>query len=137
MGHRLTSKNIRRWSLLILLLSVASTRKKLLKTTHTEEPRVHTNSESCNIRLRSKIYQFNSKQIIQILQPFLLQDFSDITTFFIRCIRIQLSRVNHFLLIDATDRSKISSERSLSNIFRRKPFAKTSFNILLWFGLLN
>ena len=42
-GSRLTAKNKRFWSLLILLLSVASVRKKLLKTTHTEERNVHTN----------------------------------------------------------------------------------------------
>ena len=39
--------------LLILLLSVASIRRKLLKNTHSEECSVHTNSESCNIRLDS------------------------------------------------------------------------------------
>ena len=36
-GYRLTAKNKRFWSLLILLLSVASIRRKLLKTIHTEE----------------------------------------------------------------------------------------------------
>ena len=35
-GYRLTAKNKRFWSLLILLLSVASISRKLLKTTHTE-----------------------------------------------------------------------------------------------------
>ena len=40
-------------SILILLLSVASIRRKLLKTTHTEERSVHTNSERCNIQLGS------------------------------------------------------------------------------------
>ena len=35
--YRLTSKNIRWWSLLILIISVASIRRKLLKTNHTEE----------------------------------------------------------------------------------------------------
>ena len=40
-------------SLLILLLSVASMRRKLLKTTNTEERySINTNSERCNIRLR-------------------------------------------------------------------------------------
>ena len=34
-GYRFTAKNKRFWSLLILLLSVASIRRKLLKTTHT------------------------------------------------------------------------------------------------------
>ena len=34
--------------LLILLLSVASIRRKLLKTTNTEEHSVHTNSETFN-----------------------------------------------------------------------------------------
>ena len=50
-NERGMSKNIR-W-LLILLLTVASIRRKLLKTAYTEEPSVRTNSESCNIRLRS------------------------------------------------------------------------------------
>ena len=36
-GYRLTEKNNRFWSLLILLLSVASIRRKLLKSTYTEE----------------------------------------------------------------------------------------------------
>ena len=36
-GYRLTAKNERFWSLLILLLSVASIRRKLLKSTYTEE----------------------------------------------------------------------------------------------------
>ena len=35
-GYRLTAKNNRFRSLLILLLSVASIRRKLLKTSHTE-----------------------------------------------------------------------------------------------------
>ena len=52
-GYRLTAKNKRFWSLLILLLSVVSIRRKLLKTTHTEESNVHSNSESCNIQLGS------------------------------------------------------------------------------------
>jgi len=38
---------------LIFLLSGASIRKKLLKTTNAEESVVHTNSESCNIQLGS------------------------------------------------------------------------------------
>ena len=52
-GYEHRSKNIRRWLLLILLLSVASIRRKLLKTAHTEERGIHTNSESCNIWLGS------------------------------------------------------------------------------------
>ena len=52
-GYRLTAKNNRFWSLLIFLLSVASLRRKLLKTTNAEERSVHTNSESCNIWLGS------------------------------------------------------------------------------------
>ena len=52
-GYRLTAKNKRFWSLQILLLSVVSIRRKLLKTTHTEESSVHSNSESCNIQLGS------------------------------------------------------------------------------------
>ena len=38
---------------LLLLLSIVSIRKKLLKTTHTEELGIHTNLESCKIRLGS------------------------------------------------------------------------------------
>ena len=48
--YRFTAKNYQWWS----LLSVASIRRKLLKTTLTEERSVQTNSESCNIRLRSQ-----------------------------------------------------------------------------------
>ena len=44
--YRLTAENKRFWSLLILLLYVASIRRKLLKTTYNEERSVHTNSES-------------------------------------------------------------------------------------------
>ena len=43
------------------------------KTTNTEECRVHKNSESCNIRHKNP---FNSKQIIQILQPIIIDIFS-------------------------------------------------------------
>ena len=38
-GYRLTAKNKRFWSIPILLLSVASIRRKLLNTTHAEEHR--------------------------------------------------------------------------------------------------
>ena len=73
-GYRLTSKIFD--GDLILLLSVASIKRKLLKTTHTEERSVHTNSESCNIQLGSWNNQFNSKQIIQILQTIIFGYFS-------------------------------------------------------------
>ena len=52
-GYRLTAKNKRFWSLLILLLSVASLMRKLLKMAYTEERSVHTNSESWKIGLAS------------------------------------------------------------------------------------
>ena len=52
-GYRRNAKNKRFQSQLILLLSVASIRRKLLKTIHTEERSAHTNSESCNIQLGS------------------------------------------------------------------------------------
>ena len=68
-GYRLNAIKKRFWSLLILLLSVASVRRKLIKTSHTEERSAHTNWGSWNIRLRPLKYQFNFKQIIQILQP--------------------------------------------------------------------
>jgi len=68
------AKYYRWWSLLILLLSVAFIRRKLLKTTHIEERCVHTNSESYSILLGSLKNQFNSKQIIQILQPIIIDN---------------------------------------------------------------
>ena len=51
-GYRLNAIKKRFWSLLILLLSGASIRRKLLKMSHTEERSTHTNWENCNIRLR-------------------------------------------------------------------------------------
>ena len=48
--NRFTAKDKRFWSLLILLLSVASIRRKLLKTTYTKERTFYTNSESCNLQ---------------------------------------------------------------------------------------
>ena len=38
---------------IILLLSVASIKRKLFKTTHAEERSVHTNLENCSIGLGS------------------------------------------------------------------------------------
>ena len=68
-GYRLSAIKKRFWSLLILLLSVASIRRKLLKTSHTEQLSGHTNGEKCNIQLRpSKI------NLIQ-------KNHSDITTY--------------------------------------------------------
>ena len=52
-GYRLNAIKKRFRSLLILLLYVASIRRKLLKTTNTEERNVLTNSERCNIQLGS------------------------------------------------------------------------------------
>ncbi len=52
-GYSLNAIKKRFWSLLILLLSVASIRRKQLTTTNTEEGNVHTNSERCNIQLGS------------------------------------------------------------------------------------
>ena len=65
--YRLSVKNKLFRSLLILLLSVVSIRRKLLKTTYTEERSVHPNSENCNINLGSQ--KKSNKQSIQILQP--------------------------------------------------------------------
>ena len=69
-GYRLTSKNIRWWLQLILLLSVVYIRRKLLKRTHNEEP----------IWIQKvaifDLDQFNFKQIIQILQPIIIVFFS-------------------------------------------------------------
>ena len=75
-GYRRNAKNKRFRSLLILLLSVASIRRKLLKTVQTEERSANTNSEICIIQLGSENNQFNSKQIIQILQPIIFDYFS-------------------------------------------------------------
>ena len=52
-GYRLNALKKRFWWLLILLLSVALIKRKLLKTTYTEELNVHTNWESCNTWLGS------------------------------------------------------------------------------------
>ena len=60
----------------------------MLKTTYNEEYSVHANSESCNIQLGSLKNQFNSKQIIQILQLIIIDNISthsyivDISYFF-------------------------------------------------------
>ena len=75
-GYRLTAKNYRWWSLQTLLLSVAAIRRILLKTNLTEERCVHTKSESCNIWRNRKKKQFNSKHIIQILQPIIIYNCS-------------------------------------------------------------
>ena len=50
--------------------------RKLLNTTHAEERSVPANSESCHIRLGLLKNQFHSKQIIQILQPIIIDNFS-------------------------------------------------------------
>ena len=62
-GHRLTAINNRFWSLPIFLLSIASIMRKLLKTSHTEERRFLTNSESwfCYDSDRNKINLIPSK----------------------------------------------------------------------------
>ena len=67
--YRLTTKINHLLSLLILRLSVASLRRKLLKTSYTEERSVHINSKVAIYDSNSKINQFDFKQIIQILQP--------------------------------------------------------------------
>ena len=81
-GYWVTSKNIRWWLQLILLLSVASIKRKMFKTTHTEEHSVYTIAESSNIWLGSEKNQSNFRQIIQKLQP-VINDF-------FRRIRIKL-----------------------------------------------
>jgi len=48
-GYRLNAIKKRFWSILISLQSVASIRRKLLKTTNTEERSIHTNSEIYNM----------------------------------------------------------------------------------------
>ena len=49
--YRFTSNWIRYWSLIILLLSVVSLRRTLLKTTHPKNFRPNANSRSCIIPL--------------------------------------------------------------------------------------
>ena len=66
------------WSLQILMLSVASIRRKLLKRTYTEEQSVHMKSESFYIRLESQKNPFNVlnfKHIIYILQSIVVYYF--------------------------------------------------------------
>ena len=78
------------WSLLILLLSVASIRRELLKTTYSEECSVHTNSESCNL------YDSNCKIINFILnKSFRYCNLWSSNIF--RRIRIQLMFHNFFI----------------------------------------
>jgi len=84
------SKNNRWWLLLILILSVLSIMRKFFKTTHTEERSVH---KFRNLQYSTRILKnpFNSKQIIQILQP--------INIDFFRRIRIKLIFHNIFEII--------------------------------------
>ena len=74
--YRLTTKINHLLSLLILRLSVASLRRKLLKTSYTEERSVHINLKVAIYDSNSKINQFDFKQIIQILQPKVIEYFS-------------------------------------------------------------
>ena len=69
-GVKAYVENFRLWSLLILLLYIYAASKE--KTTDTEERWVHINLENCNIRIGSWTNQFNSKQIIQILQTLVI-----------------------------------------------------------------
>ena len=67
-GYRLTAKNYRWWSQPILLLSVASIMRKLLKMTLTEERSKYKFGKLQHTTWIVK-NQFNIKQIIQILKP--------------------------------------------------------------------
>ena len=64
----LTSNRILRSMLLIVLLSAASIRRKLLKTTHTQEHSVQTNTRSCIFSLRSLIIPLNLKLLFHAFQ---------------------------------------------------------------------
>ena len=86
--YRLTSKNNCIWSLPILLLSVAYIKRKLLKMSYAEERSVHTNLESCNIGLILQLSEFKWTPRSSVLVVF-----------------------NNVLLLDVTDRSKISSDQ--------------------------
>ena len=57
---QLTAKNNRFGWLLILLLSVASVRRKLLRTTYTEERCVNTNSEIRILQLSKRVWTLHS-----------------------------------------------------------------------------
>ena len=70
------AKNTRFLSLVILLLSVASISRKLLKTTHVEERSVQQIQKAATFNSDRKKNQFNSKQIIQILQTIIIDNFS-------------------------------------------------------------
>ena len=74
-GYRLNAIKKRFWSLLILLLSVASIRRKLLKTTHTKEHTSIQIQKVATFNSDHKKKQFNFKQIIQILQPIIIDFF--------------------------------------------------------------
>ena len=87
------------WSQLILLLSVASIRRELLKTTYSEECSVHTNSESCNL------YDSNCKIINFILnKSFRYCNLWSSNIF--RRIRIQLM-FHNFLFVSSTENVEI------------------------------
>ena len=69
-GYRLKAKNKRFLSLLILPRSVMSIKRKLLKTTHTKERSVYTNSESCNIQLGTDRTDRSKKSVVAIKSPY-------------------------------------------------------------------
>ena len=88
-GYRLTAKNYRWWLQLILLLSVASKRRKLVKTTHTKERSVITKSEICNFRLDRKRIILSPNKSFRYYNPYNHR-------FFPRRIRIYLIYPNIF-----------------------------------------
>ena len=74
--YRLLAKNNRFSSLiLILLLSVASIRRKLFKTTYSEERSVHE-IQKVSIYDSDRKKKINFKEIIQILKPIVIDYFS-------------------------------------------------------------
>ena len=68
-GYRLNAIKKRFWSLLILFLSVASIRRKLIKMSHTEERSAHTNWGSWNIRLRPYKIKLISNKSFRYYNP--------------------------------------------------------------------
>ena len=74
-AKRLMAKNKRFWSLLILLLSVASIRRKLFKTTHIEDVASIQIQKVAIFDSDRKKNQLNSKQVIKILQPITIHFF--------------------------------------------------------------
>ena len=69
MGYRITAKNKGFWSQLIVLQSVASVRRKWLRTTHTKERRTRTNSLSLSDRSKISSDWYQNQKHYQPILP--------------------------------------------------------------------